>query len=151
LNSSVLLQPVSAAVTSARKSPSRHLSAASPRRPTGTEVGRHRLPEKPEPVAKHRRSRIAFPDRRGYALRPTELSADARDADGLSVFSFTQAQGRARDWFRIKTAEQAGDFVPLDQPYTVTDAVTDYLAGYKRRSGKAIDRVEAVVRAWIEP
>jgi hypothetical protein len=41
--------------------------------------------------------------------------------------------------------------VPLDQPYTVTDAVTDYLAGYKRRSGKAIDRVEAVVRAWIEP
>jgi integrase len=76
---------------------------------------------------------------------------DARDSDGLSVFSFAQAQGRARDWFRIKAAEQAGDFVPLDRPYTVTDAVTDYLADYKRRSGKAIDRVEAAVRAWIEP
>ena len=76
---------------------------------------------------------------------------DARDADGLSVFSFAQAQGRARDWFRIKAAEQAGGFVPLDRPYTVTDAVTDYLADYKRRSGKASDRVEAAVRAWIEP
>jgi integrase len=52
---------------------------------------------------------------------------------------------------RIKAAEQAGDFVPLDRPYTVTDAVTDYLADYKRRSGKASDRVEAAVRAWIEP
>jgi integrase len=76
---------------------------------------------------------------------------DARDPDGLSVFSFPQAQGKARDWFRIKAAEQAGDFVPLDRPYTVTDAVTDYLADYKRRSGKASDRVEASVRAWIEP
>jgi integrase len=76
---------------------------------------------------------------------------DARDADGLSVFSFAQAQGRARDWFRIKAAEQAGDFVPLDRPYTVTDAVTDYLVDYIRRSGKATDRVEAAVRAWIEP
>src|SRR5436190_21133525 len=39
---------------------------------------------------------------------------DARDADGLSVFSFAQAQTQARDWFRVKAAEQAGGFVPLD-------------------------------------
>jgi hypothetical protein len=76
---------------------------------------------------------------------------DARDPDGLSVFSFAKAQGRVRDWFQIKAAEQAGEFVPLDRPYTVTDAVTDYLVDYKRRSGKATDRVEAAVRAWIEP
>ena len=72
---------------------------------------------------------------------------DARDPDGLSVFSFPQAQGKARDWFRIKAAEQAGDFVPLDRPYTVMDAVTDYLADYKRRSGKASDRYRSVARA----
>ena len=41
--------------------------------------------------------------------------------------------------------------MPLDRPYTVTDAVTDYLADYTRRSGKAGDRVEATVRAWINP
>ena len=28
--------------------------------------------------------------------------------------------------------EQAGDFVPLDRPYTAMDAITDYLADYKR-------------------
>jgi integrase len=76
---------------------------------------------------------------------------DARDADGLTVFSFPQAQAMARDWFKLKATEQAGDFVPLDRPYTVADAVADYLADYKRRSGKATDRMEASVRAWISP
>jgi hypothetical protein len=38
---------------------------------------------------------------------------DARDADGLTVFSFSQAQAMAREWFKLKATEQAGDFVPL--------------------------------------
>jgi integrase len=76
---------------------------------------------------------------------------DARDPDSLTVFSFPQAQARARDWFKLKATEQAGDLAPLDRPYTVTDAVTDYLADYRRRSGKATDRVEWAVGAWIEP
>ena len=38
---------------------------------------------------------------------------DARDPDGLTVFSFPQAQARARDWFKVKATEQAGDFMPL--------------------------------------
>jgi hypothetical protein len=50
---------------------------------------------------------------------------DARDPDGLSVFSFAQAQERARDWFDRKVREQAGDFVPSDRPYTVADALAD--------------------------
>jgi hypothetical protein len=53
---------------------------------------------------------------------------DARDADGLSVFSFAQAQERARSWFQRKARESAGDFVPLDRPYTVADALADYRA-----------------------
>jgi integrase len=76
---------------------------------------------------------------------------DARDADGLTVFGFPQAQARARDWFKQKAVEQAGDFLPLDRPYSVGDAVADYLADYKRRSGKATDRVEAAIGAWITP
>jgi integrase len=74
---------------------------------------------------------------------------DARDADGLTVFSSQQAQARARDWFKLKAIEQAGELTPLDRAYTVEDALNDYLADYKRRSGKASDRVEAAVRAWI--
>src|SRR5262245_31118861 len=52
---------------------------------------------------------------------------DARDADGLTVFSFSQAQARVRDWFKLKAVEQVGNFLPLDRPYTVADAVADYL------------------------
>jgi len=76
---------------------------------------------------------------------------DARDADGLSAFSFSQAQERARTWFQRKAREQAGDFVPLDRPYTVTDALADYRADYQRRSGKATDRLDASSAAWIGP
>ena len=76
---------------------------------------------------------------------------DARDADGLSVFSFSQAQERARVWFQRKAREQAGDFVPLDRPYSVADALVDYRADYRRRSGKATDRLDASAAAWIGP
>jgi integrase len=76
---------------------------------------------------------------------------DARDADGLSAFSFSQAQERARTWFQRKAREQAGDFVLLDHPYTVADALADYRADYQRRSGKATDRLDASASAWIGP
>ena len=76
---------------------------------------------------------------------------DARDADGLSAFSFSQAQERARAWFQRKAREQAGDFVPLDRPYTVADALADYRADYQRRGGKATDRLDASAAAWIGP
>ena len=44
---------------------------------------------------------------------------DVREADGLAVFSFSQAQAKARDWFQAKARHQAGDLAPLDRPYTV--------------------------------
>jgi integrase len=76
---------------------------------------------------------------------------DARDADGLSAYSFAQAQERARAWFQGKAREAAGDFVPHDGPYTVADALADYRADYQRRGGKAIDRLDWSAAAWIVP
>jgi integrase len=76
---------------------------------------------------------------------------DARDADGLSVFSFAQAQERARSWFQRKALEQAGDFVPLGRAYTIADALAEYRADYQHRSGKATDRLDASAGAWIVP
>ncbi len=76
---------------------------------------------------------------------------DSRDADGLSVYSFAQAQERARAWFQGKAREVAGDFVPRDGPYTVADALADYRADYQRRGGKAIDRLDWSAAAWIVP
>jgi integrase len=82
---------------------------------------------------------------------PLGAADDARDADGITVFSFAQAQERARAWFDRKAREQAGDLVPLDRPYTVADALGDYRADYMRRGGKAIDRLDSSADAWIKP
>ena len=76
---------------------------------------------------------------------------DASDPNGLSVFDFKQAQEKARSWFNRKAREQAGDFAPLDRPYTVVDALADYRADYLRRGGKAIDRLDWSAAAWITP
>jgi integrase len=62
---------------------------------------------------------------------------DARDPDGLSVFSFAQAQEEARAFFHQKAREVAGDLAPSDGPYTVASAVSDYLRDYERRGGKS--------------
>jgi integrase len=76
---------------------------------------------------------------------------DARDADGLSVYSFGQAQERARAWFKDKARQAAGDFTPQEGPYTVANALDDYRADYLRRGGKAADRLGWSAAAWIGP
>ena len=76
---------------------------------------------------------------------------DVREADGLTVFSFAQAQAKARDWFQAKARYQAGDLAPLDRPYTVADALSDYRSDYLRRGGKAVDRLDCSAAAWIIP
>jgi integrase len=63
---------------------------------------------------------------------------DARDPDGHSILSFGQAQEMARDWFKLKAREAAGDAIPHDGPYTVAHAFRDYLTAYERRGGKAV-------------
>jgi len=82
------------------------------------------------------------------ALGPAD---DARDADGLTVFSCGQAQERARKWFQRQAREVAGDLAPLDRAYTVADALADYRADYLRRGGKAVDRADWSADAWIKP
>ncbi|HJU20609.1 MAG TPA: site-specific integrase [Stellaceae bacterium] len=78
---------------------------------------------------------------------------DARDADGRSVYSFAQAQERARDWFRQKAREDAGEASADDGegPYTVARAIADYRADYLRRGGKTVDRFDWSAAAWILP
>jgi integrase len=79
---------------------------------------------------------------------------DARDADGRSVYSFAQAQERARNWFWQKAREDAGEASGDDDdeagPCTVARAVADYRADYLRRGGKAVDRLDASAAAWID-
>lgn len=73
---------------------------------------------------------------------------DARDPDGLTVFSFAQAQEHARDFFSKKGREFAGHDVQHQGPYTVGDALEDYFAERERRGSKGVraDRYAADAR-----
>ncbi|MBI4183702.1 MAG: site-specific integrase [Proteobacteria bacterium] len=74
---------------------------------------------------------------------------DAREADGVSVFSFAQAQATARKWFARRARELAEGDERLG-PYTVRDAIDDYVRWYAKR-GRALDRLRATVDAHIVP
>ena len=73
---------------------------------------------------------------------------DARDADGLTVFSFAQAQERARQFFETKARELAGDAAPDHRAYTVERALADYFLEREHRGSKGVraDRYTADAR-----
>jgi integrase len=73
---------------------------------------------------------------------------DARDADGLTCFTFPQAQERARIFFGRKVRELAGHSESQAGPYTVEAAIGDYLAARERRGSKGVqaDRYAAAAR-----
>jgi integrase len=75
---------------------------------------------------------------------------DARDPDGLSVFSFAQAQERAREFFNRKARESAGELAH-DGPFTVADALAAYLKAYERRGGKALQDTRTKAQTHILP
>ena len=76
---------------------------------------------------------------------------NAREPDGLTVFSFAQGQERARAYFVRKAREAAGELAPHEGPYTVADALTDYLKAYERRGGRAVYHARNVAETHIQP
>jgi integrase len=65
------------------------------------------------------------------------LADDTQDADGVSVLDYAQAQKAARDWWRSELRQEEGHD-PRSGPFTVADAVEDYLKVFERRGGKSI-------------
>lgn len=76
---------------------------------------------------------------------------DFSDADGLTLFSFAQAQIRARSYFERRAREIAGDVVHTSRPFTVAQALDIYLAAYERRGGKSLDLMLGKARVYILP
>jgi integrase len=75
---------------------------------------------------------------------------DARDPDGLSVFSFAQAQEKSRTFFTRKAREIAGDAAPSEGPYRITDALDDYFKSYAKR-GKGVSAALSAANLHIRP
>jgi integrase len=74
---------------------------------------------------------------------------DVADADGEHVLSFAQAQESARKWFGDLGREDAGE--TKIGPYSVADALDDYLKDYDRRGGKGMGETKHVTERHIRP
>lgn len=70
---------------------------------------------------------------------------DVLDPDGERILDYGQAQAKARDWLAsLDDKSSAG-------PYLVNRCLDDYIADYRRRGGKALDRLEIATDAFIRP
>jgi hypothetical protein len=76
---------------------------------------------------------------------------DARDADGLTVYSFPMAQERARAFFARAAREQAGHCEPSSGPYTVAKALEAYFDMRERRGSKGLAKDRAAANVRIIP
>ena len=92
---------------------------------------------------------VRFRDKNGKQHHGAIGAADdARDPDGLTVFSFAQAQENARAYFKLKARDLAGGAIFDVGPYTVAAALSDYFAERERKGSKGVraDRYSADAR-----
>ena len=86
-----------------------------------------------------------------YKVETIGVADDIQDADGVTVFNFSQAQGKAREQSQQWGRQSQGLEAVPDGPYTVQEAIDDYLTDYDRRSGKSRSHMEASINAHIIP
>jgi integrase len=75
---------------------------------------------------------------------------DARDPDNLTVFSFAQAQERARGFFH-RAARRAGGEAAVDGKCTVQTALREYFQARENRGSKGVRADRYVADARIVP
>jgi integrase len=85
-----------------------------------------------------------------YAERGLGLADDLQEADGATVLTFSDAQGKARVWWKAAERAELG-LAPVDGPYTVRKALDTYFADRERRGSKGLAKDRAAARARILP
>lgn len=79
---------------------------------------------------------------------------DFSDANGLTILNYGQAQKRAEAWWdeqdRLAVMKADGE-VPHTGPYTVSDAIREYLEDGRRRGTKGVEIYAQVARTRILP
>lgn len=85
-----------------------------------------------------------------YAERGLGLADDLQEADGATVLTFSDAQGKARVWWKAAERAELG-LAPIDGPYTVGKALDAYFADRERRGSKGLAKDRAAARARILP
>lgn len=106
---------------------------------SGRHVGYYRGAAAGTWLARIKRTRSA-----GYFQRSLGTADDIRDADGVEVLNFAQAQEKARAWFEDLAGARGRR---LDR-YTVNHALDDYL---ERFTGKSLDKTRHTIDRHIRP
>lgn len=74
---------------------------------------------------------------------------DVIDSDGRVSLSFTQAQEKARDWFKLIARNLNGEVCADHGPYTVAAALDDYFRDAERRGAKGVIKAKSAARLHI--
>jgi len=85
-----------------------------------------------------------------YIEARISIADDFQDADGILVFDYAQAQRATRAWWETEQRREQGHEV-RSGPFTVSDAVTEYLHAYARRGGKAVYHARRAAELHILP
>ena len=80
----------------------------------------------------------------GYQKKTLGAADDVADANGSTVLDWKEAQDAARLWF--KALDASGGVVT--GPYTVSDALDDYLEAFR---GKSLDKTRSRIESAIRP
>ncbi len=91
----------------------------------------------------------------GYRQAALGRADDALKAAGTEVLDYRQAEAEARKWIarhhRIAAGVEPEPPTSPATPYTVADAIGDYLADYAARGGKALGTTRQAAEAHILP
>jgi integrase len=90
------------------------------------------------------------PEAGGYAEHKIGTSDDLQDADGVAVLDYAQAQRAARQWWRAERRREEGHDTRTG-PYTVADAIADYMKAFERRGGKRVQATRQQAELHILP
>lgn len=107
---------------------------------TGCHIGYYRGPQGGNWIARCRKHGRG----QGYHQRRLGEADDLRDADGIDILDFRQAQKKARDWFD-DIAAAAGK---RPERFTVGDALDHYL---QRFNGKSLEKTRHTIERHIRP
>jgi integrase len=118
-----------------------------------TRTARHRLPIRSEPYWRGLEKGFALGYRRrdkggtwlarrrqadgGYVEHRIGTTDDLQDADGIAILDYGQAQRTARQWWKSEIRREEGHDTRTG-PFTVADAIADYLKTLERRGGKSV-------------
>jgi integrase len=86
----------------------------------------------------------------GYIEHKIATTDDLQDADGVAVLDFGQGQRAAREWWRAELRREEGHDIRSD-PYTVKDAIADYLKEFEGRGGKSVYHTRRASETHILP